>query len=108
MSQEYYILFYSTVLTNSIVNPRSHEFEVIQTDAFEAKQTEAMTRIKPKTSAALPIILYTVLYPLSYREVVAILSKMALKNPLCYLRQNRPESYFAVDIKINTTLKLSC
>ena len=48
MSHKYYILFYSTVLTNSIVNPRSHE--------FEAKQTEVATRIEPKISAALPSI----------------------------------------------------
>ena len=29
MSHEYYILFYSTVLMNPIVNPRSHKSEAI-------------------------------------------------------------------------------
>ena len=46
MSHEYYILFYATVFTNPIVNPRSHE--------SEAKRTEAAMKIEPKTSAALP------------------------------------------------------
>ena len=45
---------------------------------------------------------YAVLYPLSYRKVVAIEHKTALKNPLRHLRQNRPKSYFAVDGKIST------
>ena len=46
------------------------------------------------------------LYPLSYREVVAIEHKTALKNPLRHLRQNRSKSYFAVNGKIDTTIKL--
>ena len=47
--------------------------------------------------------LYTALYPLSYREIVAIEHKMALKNPRRHLWRNRPKSYFAVNSKIDST-----
>ena len=47
--------------------------------------------------------LYAALYPLSYQEVVAILHKMALKNPRRHLKQNSSKSYFAVNDKIDTT-----
>ena len=62
--------FDSTVFTNSIVNPRSHEFEVIRTKATEAKRTKATRELNPKLVQRFPI--YAALYPLSYREVVAI------------------------------------
>ena len=48
--------------------------------------------------------LYALLYPLSYREMVTIYYKMAIKNPRRHLRQNRPKSYYAVNGKIDTTL----
>ena len=45
MSHEYYILFYSTSQTQLLIPGHTNP-----------NQTEAATRIEPKTSAALPII----------------------------------------------------
>ena len=56
MSHEYYILFYSIIFTNPIVNPRSHKSESHQTEVTKAKRTEAATKIEPNTNAALPFI----------------------------------------------------
>ena len=65
MSHEDYILFYSIVFTNPIVNPRSHESESHQTEVTEAKRTEAVTRIEPNTSAALLFIRFALSTELS-------------------------------------------
>ena len=104
MSLEYYIFFYSTVFTNPIVNPRSHEFEPKQSEPKPTKQNKP----KPLRESNLKLVqrfsLYAVRYSLIYQEVVAVLHEMALKNPRCHLRQNRPKSYFAIDGKIDTTL----
>ena len=56
------------LLTPGHTNP--NQIEAIRTKATKVKQTEAATRIVPKTSAALPK--NTALYPLSYREVMTI------------------------------------
>ena len=58
----------------------------------------------PKLLQCFP--LHAAPYPLSYQKAVAILHKMALKNPRCHLRQNSLKSYFAVNGKINTTIFL--
>ena len=72
---------------------------------IESKRSEPKLRREsnPKLVQRFPV--YAALYPLSYREVMAILRKMALKNPQHHLRQNRPKSYqhFAVDGKIDST-----
>ena len=67
MSHEDYILFYSIVFTNPIVNPRSHESESEshRTEVTEAKRTEAVTRIEPNTSAALSFIRFALSTELS-------------------------------------------
>ena len=51
--------------------------------------------------------LYAALYPLSYREVVAIEHKTTLENPRRHLQQNRHKSYFAVNGKKDTTILIS-
>ena len=96
MSHEYYILFYSAVFTNSIVNPGSHKFE-----SKPPKQNEPKPR-REWNPKLVQCFSYTALYPLSYREVVAILHKTVLKNPRCHLWQNRSKSDFAVYGKIET------
>ena len=103
MSQEYYILFYSTVFTNLIVNPRSHESESNRSKSKPPKHNEwkPLRELNSKLVQHFP--LYAALYPLSYRQVVAILHKTAFINPRRYLWQNTPKSYFAVNSKIDTT-----
>ena len=100
MSHEYYILFYSIVFTYPIVNPRSHESE-----SKPPKRIEPKPRRESNPKLVQRFRFHAALYPLSYREVVAIKHKMALKNPRRHLRQNRSESYFAVNGKIYTTFK---
>ena len=39
-SHQYYILFYFTVLTNPIVNPRSHESQSNRSDSNQSHQSE--------------------------------------------------------------------
>ena len=91
MSHEYYVLFYSTVFTNQMVNPRSHESKSNRSHRSGNENRKLEQRF----------LLYAALYPLSYREVVAILYKMALKNRRRHLRQNRLKNYFAVNVAVN-------
>ena len=94
------MLFYSTVFTNPIVNPRSHESE-----SKPPKRNEPKPRRESNPKLVQRFPLYAALYPLSYREVMAISYKMAIKNPRRHLRQNSPQSYFAIDGKIDSTKK---
>ena len=95
MPHKYHILFYATVFMNLMVNRRSHNSK-----PKPPKRNEPKPRQESNPKQVQRFLSYAALYPLSYREVVAIEHKTAFKNPRPHSRQNRFKSYFIVNGKI--------